>query len=194
MKVILKEEVEGLGFAGDVVEVKPGYGRNYLVPRGLAIPATPAALKQLEQQRAIAARREERLREHFQRLAENLEGKKIVVYKRAGSGSKLYGSVTTQDIAAAIKDQLGLEIERRRLSTGQPIKVLGEHEVVVELARGVQARFVIEVRREGEEEKVAAEEAEQASAQPAEEQPAQEEPAEQGERESDQPAADESAQ
>lgn len=178
MKVILKEEVEGLGFPGDIVEVRPGYGRNYLLPRGLAVEATPSAQRQLAQQKLLTARREALERGSFEALAARLNNQRIVIYKRAGSGSKLYGSVTTHDIAAAIQEQLDLQIERRRLSTGRPIKVLGEHEVTVELARDVQARFIIEVRREGAEEEAPAEAEAEAEAREAEPEPAPEAPTE----------------
>ena len=182
MRVILKEEVEGLGFAGDVVEVKPGYGRNYLLPRGLAVKATSGELQGVAQQRSFEERREAVRKSQFEELADALSGKTIVIYKRAGSGSKLYGSVTTQDIAAAMEEQLGLEVERRRLSTGQPIKVLGEHDVTVSLAKEVEARFTIEVRREGAEEEAEAAAAEEAQAEPepeeAEGEPAPDAPAE----------------
>lgn len=150
MRVILKREVDRLGFPGDVVDVKDGYGRNYLLPRGLAVPATHGALR--ARQRVVEAeeRREHRERDRLAKLASDLDGKTVVIEKKAGSGHKLYGSVTLHDIHQAIAEQLGLDVERKRLVLTEAIKTLGEHQRTFRIASGISAVLNINVCREGE--------------------------------------------
>jgi len=155
MQVILREEVDRLGFPGDVVKVRNGYARNFLLPRGYAVVATPGAMTAHRKQIEARERREETERAAFEELARSLNGKKITLTKRAGSKMKLYGSVTVREVQDAIKEQLGVEIERRRLAYDETIKTLGEHERTVRIARDITATFVVEVLREGTEEEEA---------------------------------------
>jgi len=145
MKIILKEEVESLGYPGDIVDVRNGYGRNYLIPRGKAMLATPGAVKDRSRQHRLTEVSELRRRGEFEELAAALNDKVVTVRKRAGSGIKLYGSVTTADIAEALLEQHGLEIERKRLTLEAPVKTLGSHEVTVRVSTGVEARLAVEV-------------------------------------------------
>ena len=151
MKVVLREEIAGLGYPGACVRVRDGFGRNYLIPRGLAVLATPGALRAVEQANQQRRRVESRARDQFEGLAATLTGKTVRVEKRAGSGMKLYGSVTTADIADALKAQYGLDIERRRLELESQIKTVGTHEVTARVSADVHAKFLIEVVREGGE-------------------------------------------
>lgn len=146
MRVILKQDVRDLGRAGELVEVKEGYARNYLLPRKLAVPATPGNLKDLEKRIAAAKEREARERAEAMDLAARLRERTITIVHRAAEGTtRLHGSVTAQDIADAIREQLGVEIDRRNLDIREPIRTLGEHVVHLRLARGVVVPVTIEV-------------------------------------------------
>lgn len=133
MKVILTANVKGLGSAGDVVEVADGYGRNFLIPRGLAREASAAALKEHADRARAEAARGERERAEARRVAARLEGQEVVVRARAGEGGRLFGSVTAQDVIEAIGRIHGLDIDRRRLELPSPIKTLGRHPVRLRL-------------------------------------------------------------
>jgi len=154
MQVILKQEISRLGFPGDVVEVKNGYARNYLLPRGFAEIATKGAMAARRRVLAVEERREESERAKWEAVAAGLNGKAVVIHKRAGTGQKLYGSVTAADIEAAVSEQLGMEVERRRLVLTEAIKTVGAHERAFRIASGIEATLTINVRREGEEEPV----------------------------------------
>jgi len=146
VRVILKQDVRDLGRAGELVEVKEGYARNYLLPRKLAVPATPGNLKDLEKRIAAAKEREARERAEAMDLAARLRERTITIVHRAAEGTtRLHGSVTAQDIADAIREQLGVEIDRRNLDIREPIRTLGEHVVHLRLARGVVVPVTIEV-------------------------------------------------
>jgi large subunit ribosomal protein L9 len=149
MEIILRQEVDRLGFPGDVVDVRDGYARNFLIPRGLAEPVTKGAMRDLQRRKDLEERREQAKREEFEAMAGALEGKTVTITKRAGSSTKLYGSVTVHDLQEAIKDQLGVDIERKRLVLEESVKTIGEHERTFKLATGVEATLTIEVKREG---------------------------------------------
>lgn len=149
MKVLLIKDVYKLGRAGEVKKVADGYGRNYLIPQGLAVLATPGALKQAERIRAQAEIRRARLNEELKDLAEQLNGLTIVFNARAGETGKLYGSITTQDIAEAIQQQTRYEVKRHQIET-QPIRNLGEHSVRVRLTMDLIPEIKVIVLREGE--------------------------------------------
>jgi len=148
MKVILKENVKNLGERGDLVDVADGYGRNFLIPKGLAIPATRANRKQLEherrRQKQIAAAEEK----EAEQLGQRLENITVTLKARSGQKGKLFGSVTAQDIAAALKEQHGVEIEKRDLVIDEPIKQLGTHQIEVKVYTGVSARITVKVEEE----------------------------------------------
>jgi large subunit ribosomal protein L9 len=145
MKIILTHEVSGLGAAGDVVEVKDGYARNYLVPRRLAIRWTKGGEKDVEQIRRARRIREISTIEQANAVKEQLEGVKVRLRTRAGNAGRLFGSVTPADIASAIKDAGGPDVDKRRIEVQVPIKTLGAHRVSVRLHPEVAANVGIEV-------------------------------------------------
>jgi large subunit ribosomal protein L9 len=145
MKVVLRDDVEKLGQKGDVVDVADGYARNFLVPRGLAIRAESGVVRQAEAMRRNRSAREQRDREAAQTLADRLTGRTLSVPARAGEGGKLFGSITAADIVAAVQDQLGVELDRRRLSLDEPLKELGVVELPVRLHTDVVATLTVDV-------------------------------------------------
>lgn len=177
MKVILLGELRGKGGEGDVVDVAQGYAENYLFPQKLAVAATKGNLKQLEERRNNIAKREVVRMDNANKLKEALEGKQISVDAKVGDEGVLFGSVTAANIADAIKAQLDVEIDRKRIELGKPIKVAGAHEVVISIYRDVRATVVVlvattpEQLAEAAEEEVAEAETEET---PAEEAPAAE--------------------
>ncbi len=147
MEVILREDVVDLGSVGDVVKVKPGFARNYLLPRGLAVVADKRNIRVLEHQKRLAADKRERARREAQTLADRVNSLRVVIKARAGEEGKLFGSVTNQDIEKALAEQ-GHMIERRRIRLEEPIKSIGEHVVPVHLAAGVSAKVTVVVEQE----------------------------------------------
>jgi large subunit ribosomal protein L9 len=145
VKIVLREDVEKLGRKGDLLEVADGYARNYLVPRGLAIVATKGVVQQASSMRRNRQIRDDRDKEAAQELATRLTLSPVQVTARAGEGGKLFGSVTSADIAAAVKDQTKVEIDRRKITLAEPLKELGSAEVPVQLHTDVTATLVIEV-------------------------------------------------
>ena len=144
MKLILRADVENLGNLGDVVEVRPGSGRNYLLPQGLAMVASPANLKVFEQERNKLQARMDALRAEARGLAARLEALNVVIPMHVGENDKLYGSVTSTIIGDAIAGQ-GLEVDRRRILMDAPIRSLGEHPVRVRLHADVIALVPVTV-------------------------------------------------
>jgi large subunit ribosomal protein L9 len=145
MKLILTQEVSGLGAPGDVVEVAGGYGRNYLVPRGLAMRWSRGAEKQIESIKRARAAREIRSVDDAKMAAERLAGLRVRLQTRAGSGGRLFGSISTADIAAAVKNAGGPELDRRKIEISNPIKTVGAHQVAVRLHPDVSATLEVEV-------------------------------------------------
>ena len=145
MKLILQQEVAGLGSAGDVVEVKDGYGRNYLIPRGAAIRWTRGAERQIESIRKARAAREIRDLDTAEDVRQKLEGVNVQLQVRAGESGRLFGAVTPADIAAAVKSSGGPEVDKRRIEVGNPIKTLGVHQVAIRLHDDVAARVNVNV-------------------------------------------------
>jgi large subunit ribosomal protein L9 len=134
MKLILTQEVDRLGAPGDVVEVKDGYGRNYLIPRGLGIRWTRGGEKQIESIKAARKSREVRDLDHAKEIKAKLEGTTVNLPVRAGEGGRLFGAVTVNDIAAAISGTVGEgSIDKRKILVGNPIKSLGSHQVTVKV-------------------------------------------------------------
>jgi large subunit ribosomal protein L9 len=149
MKVILLQELKGRGGEGDVIDVAQGFAVNYLLPRKIAIEATTGSLKQLEQRsHNIEAREEQRLTES-EDLATRLGGKTVKVEAKVGEEGRLFGSVTTHHIQAAIADQLGVEIDRRKIETHGAIKEVGPHAISVSIYRDVKAELTVNVVGEG---------------------------------------------
>jgi len=149
MKVLLLKDVYKLGRAGDVKKVADGYGRNYLIPQGLAALATPGMLKQAERIREKAAAERTRLNQELGAVAERLDGLMLTFPAKAGETGKLYGSVTPMMIAEAIEAETGASVERRQIDT-QPIKMLGVHKVGIRLTIDLVPEITVVVHREGE--------------------------------------------
>ncbi len=145
IKLILTQEVSGLGAPGDVVEVAGGYGRNYLVPRGLAMRWSRGAEKQIELIKRARAAREIRSVDDAKAAAQRLAGLRVRMQTRAGSGGRLFGSLSTSDIASAVKDAGGPELDRRKIEISNPIKTVGAHQVAVRLHPEVSATLEVEV-------------------------------------------------
>ena len=146
MKVILLQNVPNLGIAGDVVDVKPGYGRNFLLPRSMAGALTRKALAEVEEIRRVAVQRSKRDLDGAQELAKLLENHTVKLTGKVGSrASKLYGSITTQQIALAISSFLGTEIDKRKVSLPEPIRNLGLHSYSVKLHPDVEVKGRVEV-------------------------------------------------
>lgn len=144
MEIILTENVENLGNIGDLVKVKPGYARNYLVPRGLAMEANTRNIKELEHQKRQMARKMEKITDAANLLKGKIEAATCVISHRAGEEGKLYGAVTTMEIEAKLKEA-GIEIDRKKIQLDEPIKTLGTHEVPVKLQAGIVANIKVNV-------------------------------------------------
>jgi len=142
MEVILREDVPHLGTIGDIVKVRAGYARNYLLPRGLATVADKRNLRALEHERRLVEEKRRRARSAAEGLAAQLAAARIVITARAGEEGKLFGSVTNIDIERALAEQ-GLVVERRRIRLDDPIKTLGEHKVPITLTAGVPCELTV---------------------------------------------------
>lgn len=152
MKVVLLGEIKGKGGEGDVVDVAQGYAENYLFPKKLAVAATKGNLKQLEERRNNIEKREAVRIADANTLKETLEGKSVVVDAKVGDEGVLFGSVTSAMIADAVKAQLGVELDRKRIELGKPIKMAGSHEVAVSLYREIRATLTVLVGVTADEE------------------------------------------
>jgi large subunit ribosomal protein L9 len=145
MKLLLRTDVDGLGKRGDLIEVADGYGRNYLVPRGLAMAATAGITDQADSMRRARDERENRQRAASDEVAKALVGRPIQVAHRAGENGRLYGSVTANEVADAVQAETGIEIDRRNLHLDEPIRTLGTHQVTAKLPANVQFPITVEV-------------------------------------------------
>ncbi len=146
MRVILKAEVPKLGDAGDIVKVAPGYGRNYLLPRGLAIPASEGSVRQLEHQKRVAEAIKRKQLAAAKELAKKLEDRAISIRREAGEDDRLFGSVTKRDIAAALVAE-GIEVDRRMIQLDEPIRAIGLFTVGIRLHREVSGSVRVYVIR-----------------------------------------------
>jgi large subunit ribosomal protein L9 len=145
MKIILQRPVEKLGDPGDIVEVADGYGRNYLVPRGLAIRAEKGALKHAESLKRAHHSRLNQQKTEFEALAAKLIASRVTITARAGEEGRLFGSVTAADIAEAISAQVGIKVDRKDINLEEPIRSIGAHEVRVHLFHDVDPVLTLEV-------------------------------------------------
>ena len=145
MRVVLRTDLPAVGKRGDICDVADGYARNFLLPKGHAIPATPGVEAQAASMRRARDLRDARDREAAELVARTLVPKVIRIPARAGAEGKLFGSVTAADIAEAVSTQAGIDIDRRRLHLDEPIKSLGTHEVPVKLHSDVEFRITVEV-------------------------------------------------
>lgn len=145
MKIILTQEVAGVGSPGDVVEVKPGYGRNYLLPQGFAMPWSKGAEKQITSITRAREAREIRTVEAAEEAKKALESLKVILSERAGDGGRLFGSVTPAEIVSAVKAAGGPDLDRRRVQVSSPIKSIGSYQVQVRLHPEVSATLNLTV-------------------------------------------------
>src|SRR5580765_4822700 len=167
MDVLLCEDVDNLGQRGQVVRVRAGYGRNYLLPQKMAVKASAGNKKMLDDQRRVLAKREDRERSSAQTEADKLQGLELRFERRVGEHGILFGSVTALDIAEALKEK-GLTVERRRISLREHLKEVGDYDITIKLHRDVNPSIKVFVRKEGAEEVTAAEVAPAADSTPAE--------------------------
>lgn len=149
MKLILRADVDSLGRLGEIVAVKPGFGRNYLIPQGLAMLATPANLKQFELQKKKLSARAAKLRTGASDIAERINSAAIQIAVRVGEGDKLYGSVTSSHIAEALAEK-GISIDRRKIVMAEPIRALGEYAIEVRLHADVRAELKVSIVKHGQ--------------------------------------------
>ncbi|MDN5348400.1 MAG: large subunit ribosomal protein [Clostridia bacterium] len=150
MEVILLADVANLGSRGQVVQVADGYARNYLFPRGLAVPATAGRLKELNREQELKKQKERQAHTEAEKLARRLERAVVTVSSRAGEGGKLFGSVTNKEISQAIKESFQVDIDRRKIELEGPIKALGTYPAVLKLHPQVQAHIRVQVVAENE--------------------------------------------
>ncbi len=147
MKLILREDVENLGKGGELVDVKPGYGRNFLLPRGLAVAANPKNVRELDHQKKIAEAKAAKAKASAEAVAKRLSDTPVVLKRKVGEQDKLYGSVTAIDIVEALAAR-GLQLDRRTIDLSEPIKTVGDHEVPVKLHREVIGKARVKVEAE----------------------------------------------
>jgi large subunit ribosomal protein L9 len=152
MELILKKTVDNLGEEGDVVNVKAGFGRNYLLPQGVAVLASTSSLAILEKERAAIEARKATVRSEAEGIAKKISGVTIIIEQRAGGDDKLFGSVTSTDIAEKLAS-LGIEIDRKKIVLDEPIKTLGEYMVKIKIGFQVAAEIKVQVSPLAEEEK-----------------------------------------
>lgn len=143
MKVVLTEDIQGTGNKGDIVEVASGFARNYLLPRNMAVVATKENISLAEHQQAAEEFKEEQRKQEAEALAKQLEGKSVSIAMKTGEEGRLFGSVTTQEIADKLKEEHQLEIDRRRISLEEPIKSLGEYDIEVKPFANVSANIKV---------------------------------------------------
>jgi large subunit ribosomal protein L9 len=150
VKVILNDQVENLGDRGAICDVKPGYARNFLIPKGIAYEATPANLARFKQEQRRWLEAMQKQKAQAELLAGKIAGLELTFYRRAGDGDALYGSVTSTDVAAALEVK-GFEVDRRKIEIGQHIKRLGSFNAELHLHRDVRVPITLHVVREGEQ-------------------------------------------
>lgn len=147
MKVILQQDIVKVGKEGEVVTVADGYARNYLFPRNLAVQAVGGALKNVQMRQALEERRGEKLVAQANQAKNQIEGKTVTITAKAGTGDRLYGSITAQDIADAVKSSLGVAVDKRKIQLADPIKAMGSHTVPIKLHRDISVPLTVEVVR-----------------------------------------------
>jgi len=147
MKLILREDVENLGKGGELVDVKPGYGRNYLLPRGLAVTANPKNVRELEHQKKMAEAKAAKQKASAEAVAKRLADTPVTLKRKVGEQDKLYGSVTAIDIVEALAAR-GLQLDRRTIDLPEPLKTVGDFEVAVKLHREVIGKAKVKVEAE----------------------------------------------
>ena len=148
MKIILLVDEKKLGKKGDIIEASEGYAKNYIIPKKIGVEATPKNLNDLKLHKANEEKKAKELLEQAQALAKDLEDKPVVVKIKAGEGGKVFGSVSTKEIAAAVKEQHGIEIDKKKIQLAENLKNFGTYEVVLKLHPQVQAKLSVKVTEE----------------------------------------------
>ena len=146
IQVILQHDVHNVGKSGDLVKVRPGYARNFLIPRDLAVPATTAAVNRISHEKAVAVAKAEKAKAGARDLASKIDGLTVTIARPVGEEDRLFGSVTSKDIHAAVKAK-GFELDRKQMHLAEPIKALGTYEVPVKLLGDVTATIKVEVTK-----------------------------------------------
>jgi large subunit ribosomal protein L9 len=144
MEVILKTDIKGLGYKNDLVEVKPGYGRNYLIPQGFAVLATTSNKKILQENVKQAAHKAEKIKTEAEAIAEKIQGIKLQIKAKIGDSGKIFGKVTTLQISDALAEK-GIDVDRKKIAIAQPVSTAGEFEAEVDLHRDVKTQVKFEV-------------------------------------------------
>ena len=144
IQVILQHDVHNVGKSGDLVKVRPGYARNFLIPRDLAVPATTAAVNRIAHEKSVAVAKAEKAKQGARDLASKIDGLTITIARPVGEEDRLFGSVTSKDIHAAVKAK-GFELDRKQMHLAEPIKALGTYEVPVRLFSDVATSIMVEV-------------------------------------------------
>ena len=148
MRVMLTKDVQDVGRAGEIKDVADGYGRNYLIPRKLAIVAGRGTEAEARRIQEAATRREAKERTEAQELAEEIDNKTVVVRLKVGAEDKAFGAITTEDISRALRQQHQVEVDRRKIELAEPLKQLGEHQVPLRLHRDIEARINLIITRD----------------------------------------------
>ena len=148
MIVILNKDIKGTGKAGDVVKVSDGYARNMLIPRGLATEATQGNIRHLEKQKAIAAEKKAEEKAQAQQQAEKIQKASVLIKTKAGEGGKIFGSITSKDISEALREQHGIDIDKKKFQMDAPLKQTGETGVDIKLYQDIIARLTVIIEAE----------------------------------------------
>jgi large subunit ribosomal protein L9 len=144
LELILRKDVENLGRAGEVVKVRPGYGRNFLIPRGMALAATRGNIAQLDHQKRVIAAEQARVRAEHAKMAEQLKGVTVSIARKKGQDGKLFGSVSAKDIAEALANQ-NLQVDRKLIKLDDPLKAIGSYEVPVRFSGDISVEIRVNV-------------------------------------------------
>ena len=147
MKVILREDVESLGKKDQIIQVKDGYARNFLIPKGLTLPATPSEVKKWQERKKIAQQKSEREKFKAKQIERKLKGITLTVEKEVGEEGKLFGSVTSQDIVGQIKKKFNISLDHRKIVLNEPIKVIGVRDISIKLHPEVEIPLKVEVKK-----------------------------------------------
>ena len=148
MRVMLTKDIENVGRAGDIKEVADGYGRNYLIPRKLAVVAGRGTEAEARRIQDAAMRREAKERDEARELGEEIDNKTVVVRLKVGAEDKVFGAITSEDISRALRQQHQVEVDRRKIDLREPLKQLGEHQVALRLHRDIDARINLIITRD----------------------------------------------
>ena len=148
MQIVLLEDVKSLGKKGEVVKANDGYARNFILPKKLGVEATPANLAKLKQQKAREAKIAEELLNEARTLSDGMAGKVIRMKAKVGEGGRLFGAIASKEIAQEIRNQLGLDVDKKKIVLPEPIKTLGKHEISIKLHKDVTAKLDVEVTEE----------------------------------------------